>query len=136
MYGQIFHNIKPFRYAVYIMLGLVTSAAIACFFDNLFICYPVTALIEPYYFNNCIDQAAVFLSTLVINLIFDILILLMPIPVVLGLQLPTRGKIQVLGMFLLGAMYVIPAPPLFRDAVSTNRSLASSGLASHEWCSC
>lgn len=106
MYGQIFHNIKPFRYAVYIMLGLVTSAAIACFFDNLFICYPVTALIEPYYMNKCIDQAAVFLSTLVINLIFDILILLMPIPVVLGLQLPTRGKIQVLGMFLLGAIVV------------------------------
>ena len=104
MYGQIFGNLKWFRYAVYIMLGLVIASSTAIFFDNLFICRPVTALIEQYYGNNCIDRASVFLSTLIINLVLDILILFMPIPVVLRLQLPLGGKIQVLGMFLLGTM--------------------------------
>ncbi|KAI1645916.1 uncharacterized protein F4817DRAFT_359709 [Daldinia loculata] len=100
-YDGIFHNIRLFRWAVYVMLGLLGVWSISFFFANLFICYPVTPLIEPYYNNKCVDEAAVFLSTLVTDLIFDILILAMPIPIVLRLHLPWRDRLGVLGMFLL-----------------------------------
>ncbi|KAI0467584.1 hypothetical protein F4859DRAFT_506722 [Xylaria cf. heliscus] len=106
LYEGIFHNIRPFRYCAYVMLGLLGAWSISFFFANLFICYPVTALIEPFYGKKCVDRAGVFLSTLVTDLIFDILILLMPIPVVLRLHLPRKDRFGVLGMFLLGATVV------------------------------
>ncbi|KAI0454137.1 hypothetical protein F5B21DRAFT_514904 [Xylaria acuta] len=106
LYEGIFHNIRPFRYCAYVMLGLLFAWSISFFFANLFICYPVTALIEPFYGKKCVDRAGVFLSTLVTDLIFDILILLMPIPVVLRLHLPRKDRLGVLGMFLLGATVV------------------------------
>ncbi|KAI1175284.1 hypothetical protein F4777DRAFT_335884 [Nemania sp. FL0916] len=106
LYERIFHNIRHFRYAAYVMLGLIVPWSISFFFANLFICYPVTALIEPFYGKKCVDRAAVFLSTLVSNLIFDVLILIMPIPVVLRLHLPRKDRFGVLGMFLLGATVV------------------------------
>ncbi|KAI0204443.1 hypothetical protein F4808DRAFT_342750 [Astrocystis sublimbata] len=106
LYESIFHQNRPFRICAYVMLGLLGGWAISFFFANLFICYPVTALIEPFYGKKCVDRAAVFLSTLVTDLIFDILILLMPIPVVLRLQLRSKDKLGVLGMFLLGATVV------------------------------
>jgi hypothetical protein len=88
------------------MLFVVGSLGISFAFANLFICFPVTPFIEFFYHNKCIDDTAVFLSGLVTNLISDILILLMPIPMVLRLQLPLRDKLGVLGMFLLGARQV------------------------------
>lgn len=104
LYKGIFRNIRPFRWAAYVMLGLLAAWSISFFFANLFICYPVTALIESFYGNKCVNEASVFLSTLVTGLIFDVLILAMPIPVVLRLHLPWRDKLGVLGMFLLGAV--------------------------------
>ncbi|OTA80666.1 hypothetical protein M434DRAFT_17664 [Hypoxylon sp. CO27-5] len=95
LYKRIFHNIRPFRWAAYVMLGLLG----AC-------CYPVTPLIELFYGNKCVDESAVFLSTLVTDLIFDILILAMPVPIVLRLHLPWRDRLGVLGMFLVVAVSI------------------------------
>ena len=43
------------------------------------------------------------------DVIADILILVMPIPMVLRLHLPLKQRIAVLGMFLLGALYTTPS---------------------------
>ncbi|KAI3331729.1 hypothetical protein HD806DRAFT_478132 [Xylariaceae sp. AK1471] len=88
------------------MLGIVEGLAVSFAFANLFICYPITPFIEPFYHNDCIDTTAVFLSGLVTNLISDVLILIMPIPMVLRLHLPLRDRLGVLGMFLLGVIVV------------------------------
>ncbi|KAI1321948.1 hypothetical protein F5Y16DRAFT_388028 [Xylariaceae sp. FL0255] len=120
LYEKIFHNIRPFRICAYVMIGLLGSWILAFFFSNLFICYPVTALIEPFYGNKCLNQPAIFLSTLVTDLIFDVLILLMPIPVVLKLQLPWRDRIGVLGMFLLGTVVVIVSSVRLEQLLEVN----------------
>ncbi|KID82699.1 MFS transporter, FHS family, L-fucose permease [Metarhizium guizhouense ARSEF 977] len=101
-YKNIF-SVRPFRIAVYVMLGLVAAWTISYFFANLFTCFPVTALIEPFYSNKCIDAVPMWLSVVVTDLIVDIGILLMPVPMVLRLQLPWRERLGVLGMFSLGA---------------------------------
>ncbi|KAI1808585.1 hypothetical protein F4811DRAFT_548589 [Daldinia bambusicola] len=106
LYNGIFRNIRIFRWTAYVMLALLGAWSISFFFANLFICYPVTPLIEPFYGNKCVNEQALFLSTLVTDLIFDILILAMPVPVVLQLHLPLRDRLGVLGMFLLGAIVV------------------------------
>lgn len=123
LYKGIFRNVRPFRWAANVMLGLLGGWSLSFFFANLFICYPVTALIEPFYDNKCVDRAAVFLSTLVTDLIFDVLILAMPVPLVLRLHLPLRDRLGVLGMFLLGAMQVSTYCCLQREHPVANKSL-------------
>ncbi|KAI1465029.1 uncharacterized protein F4812DRAFT_439290 [Daldinia caldariorum] len=102
-YKGIFNTVRPFRWAVYGMLGIVAAWTISYFFANLFTCYPITPLIEPFYGKNCINSIPMWLSVVATDLIVDIGILLMPVPMVLRLQLPLKARLGLLGMFLLGA---------------------------------
>ncbi|KAI2619893.1 hypothetical protein GGR54DRAFT_630457 [Hypoxylon sp. NC1633] len=88
---------------VYGMLGVVAAWTISYFFANLFTCFPVTPFIEAFYGNNCIDSVPMWLSVVISDLIVDVGILLMPVPMVLQLQLPWKERLGVLGMFMLGA---------------------------------
>jgi len=94
---------KRFRILAQLVLGLVVSWTISFFFANLFTCYPISPFIEAFYENHCVDGLALWYSMAITDIIVDFLILLMPIPVVLRLQLPFQQRIGVLAMFLLGA---------------------------------
>ncbi|KAF2875136.1 hypothetical protein BDV95DRAFT_309446 [Massariosphaeria phaeospora] len=101
-YKNIFTT-RPFRYAVYGMLTIITIWTAGYFFSHLFTCYPITVFIEPYYGNKCVNQVPMFLSVAISGTIIDCIILAMPIPVILGLQLPLKQRIAVMGILLLGA---------------------------------
>lgn len=85
------------------MLSVVVAWTLSYFFANLFTCYPITSLIEPFYGNKCINAVPMWLSVVATDLIVDVGILIMPIPMVLRLQLPWKDRLGVLGMFSLGA---------------------------------
>jgi hypothetical protein len=86
------------------MMGLVIGWTIAYSFANLFTCYPVTALIEPFYGNSCMTHVIeMWISVVYTDLIIDVGIMLLPIPIVVKLQLPWQQKLGVMGMFLLGS---------------------------------
>ena len=53
---------------------------------------------------KCGNQRAGWLGTGVANIITDVIILSLPMPSVWDLQLPTRTKVAVLGVFGLGFM--------------------------------
>jgi hypothetical protein len=101
-YKNIF-NIRPFRWAVYVMLFIVISWTLGYAFSNLFTCWPVTALIEPFYGNKCVNVIPMWLSVVYTDIIVDFAILVLPIPMVLRLRLPWPQKFGVLAMFALGA---------------------------------
>ncbi|KAF2260277.1 hypothetical protein CC78DRAFT_473365 [Lojkania enalia] len=101
-YKSIF-SVRYFRWAVYAMLCIVVGWTISYAFANLFTCWPVTALIEPFYGNKCINAVPMWLSVVYTDIIVDVGILVMPIPMVFRLQLPLAQKLGVLGMFFLGA---------------------------------
>ena len=46
----------------------------------------------------------------VLDLVFDILILLLPLPVISKLQMGRKQKYSIIGIFWLGAMWVLIAP--------------------------
>ncbi|KAJ4305489.1 hypothetical protein N0V90_001020 [Kalmusia sp. IMI 367209] len=105
-YKTIFHT-RSFRWVVWVMMFFVVGWTIAYAFANLFTCYPVTALIEPFYGNKCMTHVIdMWLSVVYTDLIIDVGILVMPIPMVLKLQLPWHQKLGVLGMFLLGSSVI------------------------------
>ena len=90
------------------MLSVVAMWTISYAFANLFTCYPITALVEPFYGNKCIDVVPMWISVIISDIILDVLIFLLPIPMVMNLQMPLKQRLAVLCMFLLGATYVSP----------------------------
>ncbi|MCJ1439474.1 hypothetical protein MMC27_008868 [Xylographa pallens] len=103
LYLRIFIQ-KRFRICVQVMLGLVAAWTITFFLTDLFSCIPVTPLVEPFYGNQCMDTVSMWYAGSVSDIILDLLILMIPIPMVLRLQLPAKQKMGVLAMFFLGAV--------------------------------
>ena len=52
----------------------------------------------------CINQQAFYMATAVTDVVIDLFIFSLPIPMVLRLHLPRKQRAAVAGMFLLGAM--------------------------------
>ncbi|CAI6312475.1 unnamed protein product [Periconia digitata] len=105
-YKNIFST-RAFKWAVWVMMFLVVGWTVAYSFANLFTCYPVTPLIEPFYGNKCISGVIdMWLSVVYTDLIIDVGILIMPIPMVVRLQLPWQQKLGIMGMFLLGSSVI------------------------------
>ncbi|KAF2247331.1 hypothetical protein BU26DRAFT_566316 [Trematosphaeria pertusa] len=115
-YKSIFH-VKSFRWAVYIILCIVIWWTTSYAFASLFTYWPATALIEPFYGNKCISAVPMWLSVVYRDILVDVGILIMRIPMVLKLQLPWPQKLGVLGMLLLGAS--ICAIPVTRLIILT-----------------
>jgi hypothetical protein len=103
LYHNIFSHVRPFRWAVYAMLSIVGTWTISYAFANLFTCWPVTALIEPFFGNKCVNVVPLWLSVVYTDIIVDVIILVMPIPMVLRLHLPMPQRLAVLGILSLGA---------------------------------
>jgi hypothetical protein len=56
---------------------------------------------------QCYDATLFFLATAGLNLFSDIVILLLPIPMLLGLRVPRKQRIAVVGIFSIGLMAIV-----------------------------
>ncbi|OJK01932.1 hypothetical protein ASPACDRAFT_76435 [Aspergillus aculeatus ATCC 16872] len=105
LYMRIFHT-RTFRRVCQLFLGLAIAWTAVMFFVCLFQCYPVTALVEGFYGNKCINTMVFYNGLSGSDVVLDVCVLLLPIPMVLRVKLEVRQKAAVLGMFLLGALAV------------------------------
>ncbi|KAK2610115.1 hypothetical protein N8I77_003570 [Diaporthe amygdali] len=119
LYYTLFPS-KGFHYAVWGVLAFVIGWTISFFFSHLFTCYPITVFIEPYYGNSCVQTVPMFLALLFTDVVADWVILLLPVPMVLKVQLPLKKKFAVMGMLGLGAAVC---------AVSVTRVIATFAIA-------
>ncbi|KAM3074407.1 hypothetical protein ACMFMG_002786 [Clarireedia jacksonii] len=101
-YMNIFRG-NVFVISARVMLAIVFTWTVSFFFANLFTCYPITPFVEQFYGHTCMNTVPMWYAMSISDMIVDILILLLPIPMVLQLKLRPKQKIGVLGMFLLGA---------------------------------
>lgn len=95
---------KRFKIWAYFMLGIVTAWTISFFFSNLFTCYPITALVEAFYGNNCVNGPKMWYASCITDFITGFMILATPVPMVLKLQVHWHQKLAIQGMFALGAL--------------------------------
>ena len=54
--------------------------------------------------GTCINRPAVYLANGVLNVATDFVILLLPVPLIRGLQMPKRQKILLAAMFSVGSL--------------------------------
>lgn len=105
LYRRIF-TVRSFRIASLITGGLVISWCLAVFITVLLQCRPIALNWNKALEGTCIDPKQFFFGNAISNLLIDVVILALPIPMVLQLQLRLSQKLTVLGIFLLGGLYV------------------------------
>ena len=110
-YRRIF-TVRSFRLVNNFALVLVAAWGISFTLAIIFQCTPVDTIwkqFELHYLPYCVNQQQVYFAIAISDLILDVFIFTLPLPMVYKLQLPSKQKFAVSGIFLLGSMYVDPS---------------------------
>lgn len=102
-YRRIFVS-QVFLGIVWIVLGMVLGFFIGCSVAAVFGCQPVS-----YYWNSdqdghCMNEILFYRLNGIINLSLDLLVLILPLPLLWQLQMYTRKKIALSLIFSLGLL--------------------------------
>lgn len=118
----------------YTLIGVVTASAIAFTLVTIWQCSPIAAfwdksILKSNPSSHCFDSEAFWFSYALINIFLDILILFLPIHEVVKLQLPLREKLELIGVFSLGILYVVPQDlTVLRSPQLTTRSVCATSI--------
>ncbi|KAH6953797.1 hypothetical protein BKA56DRAFT_638278 [Ilyonectria sp. MPI-CAGE-AT-0026] len=103
-------NRNWYRWTIFATMGIVGGAGIGIFFASIFPCTPMRKawdLTMAADVGSCIDRPAMFQATAGLGVATDIIMIAIPIPMVLGLQLSAKKKAALLCLFGIGSATVI-----------------------------
>ena len=104
-FDQRFTGIKkPLRYTVYALQAINAGCMISVFCVTLFQCNPISLNFTPGYRRACINNIAFNYAYNCIVIITDVAVLAVPFWAFLELQIRTRLKVALLGVFGLGGL--------------------------------
>ncbi|KAI4089843.1 MAG: hypothetical protein LQ344_005102 [Seirophora lacunosa] len=98
---------RQFRRSVYVVLALTLSYVLALGLAILLQCNPPAKFWTPSIEGKCLDGTKLYLANAILNVIFDFMVLLVPIPMLLRLKVPTRQKVVIGALFSLGSITCI-----------------------------
>lgn len=112
----LYHRLSPqrrFRVVVYVVMAVVAGYSFALVFVLIFSCRPIQmgwdAMITD---GKCVNRPAVYIATAVVNIVTDLFILVIPVPMVSKLQMPKQQKLGLICMFVIGSACVFqPSTP-------------------------
>jgi hypothetical protein len=98
-----------FRYSTLVVGAVVVLNGIVLTFLNLFQCRPVAAAFNDENFDTakCIDILSLFLCSAPVNVITDIAILVLPLPMVTAMRLDIRQRVALIATFLTGMFVTV-----------------------------
>lgn len=94
-----------FQYAVYAIMGFIISYSTALALALIFACTPlernwdITITV-----GSCINKGSLYLATAGLNAGTDVILLVLPIPMILRLHVPAIQKIGLILMFGIGSL--------------------------------
>ncbi|THC92072.1 hypothetical protein EYZ11_008453 [Aspergillus tanneri] len=98
---------SPFRKSVifiYVFLGLMLAYYIPAVIVKVRICNPISKFWDQSIPGTCLDQRSIILADAVVSVGSDMIILLVPLPLTLRLQLPMKKKMRVMGVLGAGGL--------------------------------
>ncbi|KAJ5041246.1 uncharacterized protein L3040_005794 [Drepanopeziza brunnea f. sp. 'multigermtubi'] len=102
------HTQSVLRIASCVTLAVVNVGGVVLTFLNAFQCNPVRAAYDPTVSNQkCFSIVTLYLCSAPFNIITDLAILVLPIPVLTGIRLPQRQKTVLVFTFALGIFVTI-----------------------------
>ncbi|KAF5011422.1 hypothetical protein FDECE_2485 [Fusarium decemcellulare] len=103
------HTQRVLRFASWLTLAIVNIAGIILTFMNVFQCRPTAAAWDVHYDerSKCIPLLTEFICSSPVNIVTDLAILALPIPVLTGMRLPSRQKTILVLTFTVGIFVTI-----------------------------
>ncbi|KPM34659.1 hypothetical protein AK830_g11919 [Neonectria ditissima] len=100
---------RVLRFASWLTLGIVNIAGIILTFMNVFQCRPTQAAWDSTFDDHakCIPLLTEFICSSPVNIVTDLAILALPIPVLTGMRLPSRQKTILVLTFTVGVFVAI-----------------------------
>lgn len=98
-----------FKWCNWICLAVVNIAGAALTFLNIFQCRPVSAgwIFPTPQTAKCTDIVTLYLSSAPVNIVTDLALLILPIPILTGLRLPKKQKIILIVTFSAGIFIAV-----------------------------
>ena len=114
LYLRIFSTVDKvnFRRVVYCVMAYVLLYAFASIIATIFQCVPVERIWNKKVPGSCIDLTAFWYANAAANIIGDIAIFILPMPVIRSLNLPRREKFGLTMVFALGFLYAASCKPI------------------------
>lgn len=123
LYKTLFGIKRSFRYLCYGMMVIVTSYCVIFFFIEAFNCNPVAKTWHALTFTGpakCFDNSMIQFVIGGFNIATDFIILIMPMPIILDLNMDSKRKIGLLVIFSTGILYVVSHQRKQREKCFTN----------------
>ncbi|KAL8851457.1 MAG: hypothetical protein Q9221_003636 [Calogaya cf. arnoldii] len=112
---------KGFRYSTFAVMAITFSWMISAILAQILQCSPVPKLWNPTIPGTCINPNPLYLSNSIINTLIDFLVLLLPIPMIVRLQVNTRTKLVLGAIFsLCSGTVVVSALRIWANTVYQN----------------
>lgn len=105
LYTCIFTT-KSFQIASYTMMGVVGAYGVSFLVVFCTNCQPISQSWNPVEGGHCKDVRIEEIVSVSVNMVIDAIIVVMPMPVLWGLQMPIRKKIAITFLFSLGLMVI------------------------------
>ncbi|RJE18980.1 hypothetical protein PHISCL_08688 [Aspergillus sclerotialis] len=131
LYHRLMSRTTLYRWALYIISGIVCGYSISLVLALIFACNPVAKTWDVSITGgSCIDRNGVYIATAVFNIVTDLALIVLPVPVVITLQMPRIQKIGLLVLFTIGcATFVTSIVRLVALVESQKSSDATFALA-------
>lgn len=98
---------QKLRHAVWVVIGLNVALLVAVIFESFLLCRPFAFTWDKTIPGGvCGDSTTAYLAIAIVNLIIDLMVLVLPMPVLWSLQMPFRKKAAISGILGLGFVYV------------------------------
>ncbi|KAL4779283.1 hypothetical protein BJX76DRAFT_361956 [Aspergillus varians] len=107
LYYRIVAQQKVYRYSLYAISAVVVGYSVAISIALIFACTPIERAWNGAVEGSCIDRNGLYIATAVTNTVTDVALILVPIPVVVSLNMPTIQKVGLFFMFVIGCATVI-----------------------------
>ncbi|KAJ5558634.1 hypothetical protein N7535_008851 [Penicillium sp. DV-2018c] len=131
-YLRIFPG-QSFRYACYSVMGVVAAYSTWAIVSGFVNCVPVAKFWDHELPGNCLSFEAVWFFNASMNIVTDMTLLLLPMPLLSNLQLPRKQKYALMGVFAIGILVVVTSilrlSSLRQVAKSTDTSYSNVGAA-------
>ena len=106
LYYRVFSPNRVFRYKIYALLSFAALMQLASIPLNAAFCAPAVGASWAPPNRNCPKSYVYALFAGAANVLVDLCVIYLPIPMILGLNLPLKKRIGVLAIFLTGCLYV------------------------------
>ena len=110
MYLRLFGCSKPFRYATWVVMAFVTGYLSCNIITLIFGCTPLPKYWKPDEPGHCLVLVKADHAYGSMNVVSDVLLFLLPLPMVWQLKLSPKEKLGVLVIFMGGILYVPTTP--------------------------